>query len=283
MERLSIGQMAKLNNVSKQTLRYYDKIKLLEPQIVDEETGYRYYNITQSARLDMIQYMKSVGMSLKEIQTQIQRNDPHLIQEVLQANWKMIDEEIQRLTYQKRAVERTLKSYERYESSPGEGTITLEFIEKRQLYLTQTDLNFYDYDLAVYEKLLRALKQKLIEDHLPQIYFCNAGTVVRKERLVAREYFSNEIFVFVEDTYVDRHLITEIPSNMYLCIYCDAFEKERAYMDLLLEHVNRQGYEIIGDYICEVIAELPLMKDTHRGMYLRLQIPVKISKNASQF
>lgn len=34
-EKLSIGQMAKLNNISVQTLRYYEKMGLLSPKWVD--------------------------------------------------------------------------------------------------------------------------------------------------------------------------------------------------------------------------------------------------------
>ena len=40
---------------------------LLKPCYVDEQTHYRYYDIKQNARLDMIQYMKELGMELKEI------------------------------------------------------------------------------------------------------------------------------------------------------------------------------------------------------------------------
>ena len=33
--------------------------------------GYRYYDIRQSAQLDMIQHMKALGMSLKDIREQL--------------------------------------------------------------------------------------------------------------------------------------------------------------------------------------------------------------------
>ena len=56
MKRYTIGKMAKLNNVSEQTLRLYDKIGLFKPAYVDEKNGYRLYDIGQSARLDIIQY-----------------------------------------------------------------------------------------------------------------------------------------------------------------------------------------------------------------------------------
>ena len=37
----------------------------------DAENGYRYYDIRQSAQLDMIQHMKALGMSLKDIREQM--------------------------------------------------------------------------------------------------------------------------------------------------------------------------------------------------------------------
>ena len=72
MEKLTVGKMATLNHVSEQTLRYYDKIKLLEPDTVDSKNGYRYYSIKQSAYLDMIQYMKALGMELKDIKKHLE-------------------------------------------------------------------------------------------------------------------------------------------------------------------------------------------------------------------
>ena len=64
---ISIGEMAKMNRTTVPTLRLYDSMNLLTPCYVDEKTCYRYYDIKQNARLDMIQYMKELGMELKEI------------------------------------------------------------------------------------------------------------------------------------------------------------------------------------------------------------------------
>ncbi len=45
MNKLSIGEMSELNNVSIQTLRYYDNLDLIKPLFTDPESGYRYYDI----------------------------------------------------------------------------------------------------------------------------------------------------------------------------------------------------------------------------------------------
>ena len=58
LQKLTVGQMAELNQVSEQTLRLYDREGLLKPRLTDERTGYRYYHILQSARLDLIPNLK---------------------------------------------------------------------------------------------------------------------------------------------------------------------------------------------------------------------------------
>ena len=67
LQKLTIGQMAQLNHISEQTLRLYDRNGLLTPAMTDPATGYRYYHIGQSARLDMIQLLKTAGMTLRQI------------------------------------------------------------------------------------------------------------------------------------------------------------------------------------------------------------------------
>ena len=69
---MKIGEMARFNRVSITTLRLYDKVGILRPCYTDPETNYRYYSIHQKARLDMIQYMKELGMSLGEIREILQ-------------------------------------------------------------------------------------------------------------------------------------------------------------------------------------------------------------------
>lgn len=277
MEKLTIGQMAKLNHISEQTLRFYDKIKLLVPDTVDEETGYRFYSIKQSAYLDMIQYMKSLGMKLTDIKRQLEYKDPSLIKSILCQKSSQIDEEVKKLQYQKRAIERTLQSYQRYETSPPDGTIVLEYIQERWIYCIDAGMNFYDYGIEAYEEMLRKLKESLISDDLPQIYFCNAGTILRQKKLEQHNFYSSEIFVLVDREFVSDKLTVSIPSNTYLCIYCNKFEKEKEYIERLLKVVKEKGYVIIGNYICEVIAEFPLLERKERGMFLRLQIPIKFS------
>ena len=43
----SIGELSKQQNISRQTLIFYDRIGLFSPAWVDPENGYRYYSASQ--------------------------------------------------------------------------------------------------------------------------------------------------------------------------------------------------------------------------------------------
>lgn len=102
---------------------------------------------------------------------------------------------------------------------------------------------------------------------------------MKKESLVKGEFCSTQIFVLVDKGFVKESLITPIPASTYLCIYCNSFDKEKEYIGRLLEEIREKRYRITGDYICEVVAEVP-MDMQERGMFLRLQIPVSLRGNA---
>ena len=116
MKELSIGQMARLNGLSEQTLRLYDKAGLFSPMYRDAENGYRYYDIRQSAQLDMIQHMKALGMSLKDIREQMTHFELDMFKTILHRNLEELELRSRELMYQRRAIERTLESYEWYET-----------------------------------------------------------------------------------------------------------------------------------------------------------------------
>lgn len=271
---LTIGQMAKLNRISEQTLRLYEKKGLLPPAAKDESTGYRFYDIRQSAVLDMIRYMKALGMNLKEIKMQLDESDTYYIHEILLQRQNQIDKAIADLKCRRRAVQRTIESFERYRCAPPDGTIILEYIGKRFLYCTDSGINVYDHDLGTYEKMLRDLKNKLETHCLPQTYFYNAGTILRKENLVKKNFYSTEAFVFVDRQFVPEDLITVLYPSMYLCIYCDNFYKEKEYIGRLLAEIRKRRYVIEGDYLCEEISDIAMAWKSERDLFLRLQIPI---------
>lgn len=64
--RFSIGQAARMLDVSVRTLRHYDEIGLVKPTQVGEN-GYRYYDREAMALLQQVLFYRELGLSLKDI------------------------------------------------------------------------------------------------------------------------------------------------------------------------------------------------------------------------
>ena len=277
---LPIGKMAKANRISIATLRLYDQMDLLQPAYIDPETGYRYYDIRQTSRLDIIRYMRDLDLSLSDIHDILQQEDITLIEEKLIEKNNQIHQQLRELKAMHEAVDRTIQSIERYRKSPASGTISLEFIDRRYLlYMPCTD-NFYEQGIVAYEKTIQDLRTQLMDKELPQLLSYSLGTSVKREDFIAGRFVPDRVFIFG-----DKHLedysssILVLDSGMYCCIYLDNFDDEIPYAHKLLAHCCEQGYQICGDYICEELTELNVFDNRQRNMFLRLQVPVTFRKN----
>ncbi|MDI4643522.1 MerR family transcriptional regulator [Cohnella hashimotonis] len=65
-KKFKIGELAKIKNIDTQTLRYYDQIGVLSPELTDPLNGYRYYSEEQFVEVDHIKFLKLLGLSLEE-------------------------------------------------------------------------------------------------------------------------------------------------------------------------------------------------------------------------
>ncbi|SHI52073.1 DNA-binding transcriptional regulator, MerR family [Dethiosulfatibacter aminovorans DSM 17477] len=278
MNRLKIGEMAKVNKVTIQTLRHYDNIGLLKPSMVDEDTGYRYYHINQSAKLDLINYMKLLGMSLDQIKKLFEKNDIELIVENLNRQLKWIEENKKKLEIMERGAMRFKENLGEYERTLEDESVRIIEFSERRIFCYDSGMNIYEKGIETYEYMLRELKNQVQLNNLPMIYFHNVGSIIRKKNIKARNYKSTEIFVFVDNDYSREEGFESVMEGKYACICFkgeEGFENELYYAEKLLDHVSGNGYEIVGDYLCEVITELPVFDENSRGMYIRLQVPIR--------
>jgi MerR family mercuric resistance operon transcriptional regulator len=65
---LSRGKLSKKTGVNSETIRYYEKIKLM-PEPLRSSSGYRIYDDAHSKRLSLIKRCRELGFTLKEIAT----------------------------------------------------------------------------------------------------------------------------------------------------------------------------------------------------------------------
>ena len=272
---LPIGRMARINHVTVATLRLYDRMGLLKPAFIDPISGYRYYDIQQNARLDMIAYMKELGMSLAEIQDVLDKEDITLIEEILSEKNEQIYRQYRELKDRHASVARAIASIERYRKSPDTGTTSLEYIDQRYVWGIPCGENFYETGIAGYEKVLAELRMSLIDRNFSQIHSYNVGTSVKQADFLRLNFRPDRVFIFADASLRKRQQdVATLDSGMYACIYADAYDQEVPYAKQLLAHCRERRYSICGDYICEVLTEFNVFNERSRNMFLRLQVPI---------
>lgn len=277
---LSIGEMAEANRVSIATLRLYDRMGLLKPSYRDTESNYRYYDIRQTSRLDIIRYLQNLGMSLAEIQALLEKEDIILIEQKLIERNNQIHQQMRDLEAMHEAVERAIQSIERYRKSPASGTISLEFIDQRHILYIPCQENFYDGGVVAYERAVGELRRELMRRNVPQLLSYSLGTSVKREDFQRQVLTADKIFIFG-----DKHLrdygenFQVIESGMFACLYLDDFDQEAEGTRKLLAYCQANRYTPSGDYLCEEMTELNLFDHRKRNMFIRLQVPVTFSKN----
>jgi DNA-binding transcriptional MerR regulator len=281
MQRLTVGQMAKINGVSAQALRLYDRIGLLKPASLDEKTGYRYYDIRQSTSLDIIQYMKSLGISLKEIKAQLEEHDIDITTSRLHERIAEIEEQTVALRVTKNAVKNMIRSLEAYKAISEQGIIVVEEIPERMIHSYNISENFYVKGPAYYEMVLREMKNDLLLKKLPISYFCNVGSIIEKERFIKHDYVSTKIFIWADEFSSSILPADVIPAASFLCIYFEGFSNEKRFREALTERIESSDLTVTGDFICETIAEFPVYRKAERNTIIKLQIPFK--KNSKTY
>ncbi|WP_346896342.1 MerR family transcriptional regulator [Clostridium sp. UBA7503] len=71
-ELYSIGKVEEICKITKKALRYYDKMGILSPDKVADESGYRYYSKKNLLSVPVIKYYKQSGFKLEEMRSFLQ-------------------------------------------------------------------------------------------------------------------------------------------------------------------------------------------------------------------
>lgn len=109
--KYKIGELAKLANVTPDTIRFYEKQQMMEHEI-RTEGGFRLYSEIDLQRLKFIRYARQLGFTLESIRELLSiRIDPehHTCQEskgIVQARLKEVEAKIHELELMRLSLER---------------------------------------------------------------------------------------------------------------------------------------------------------------------------------
>ena len=181
----SIGEVAKYQNISKQTLIFYDKVGLFRPAWVDPENGYRYYSASQLDYLDTILIMKQIGFSLQEIKDHMQHYDLDSSLAMLHRQLDVIDQKVAGLRMIRSRVQNRCDQMEaaRAHRAPGRPGIGLEDAPEQELFCLPVAAPYTMREISIATKQCFA---QAFQEELPT--FFQSGVRVPLERILAERY-----------------------------------------------------------------------------------------------
>lgn len=107
---IKIGEFSTLTGISIHMLRNYDKIGLLEPAYIDEQSGYRYYKEEQLPIANQLMVLKNLGFGLREIaKVQPEYSSTERMQAFLQEKMKEKQAEIEAANIQLRKMKQAMQ------------------------------------------------------------------------------------------------------------------------------------------------------------------------------
>jgi DNA-binding transcriptional MerR regulator len=158
MRTYSIGELAKLAGVSIRTLRYYDKIDLLNP-IERAESNYRYYGKDELYRLQQILFFKELDFELKKIKVLL--DDPDF-------------EQLKALTFQRKQI---LNRKERLDKLLVTIDKTIKDLKEENTMLTDEEL----YEGFSKEEIQK-IKQEVTHKYDPKVVAESNGNIANMSK-----------------------------------------------------------------------------------------------------
>ncbi len=272
--KFTIGQMAKLHNMPVKTLRYYDEIGLFKPNEVDPKTGYRYYTVEQFKLLDIITYLKMLGVPLEEIKKQISNRDIREFIKTLHNHQKITERKIRELQIVKKKIEERIKEFEAAANTTNVGVPFVKQMEERTILQWREPIRT-TVDLELSLRKIKSYSHPFASIISGKVGFTLSEAHVRQQHFT--EYSS--IFLLLEEAEKghlprDLELVATLPAGEYACLYYrGAHSDAPPYVQQLVDYLQGEGYRPKGDFIIRNIIDQYISKNADEHLS-EIQVPV---------
>ena len=246
------GEFAKICEIEKHVLFYYDQIGLLQPAFVDEN-NYRYYSSYQYDTFTVISLLKNLGMPLQDIKLYLEQRSPSFFLSLLEEKAEDIQKQIEHLkkTYQYVAFMRRQTEDAVYSSKE---TIEIVFQPKTEILCSRSPdrEDLLNFDMYTKEYTQFCAGNGLTREH-------HSGTILKRgtDGRLDPDLFAALYTVHFTQEEADRSetsVRTTMRSGKYLNVYHqgdystlpDAYRK---VSDFIRENGIKPGRYVYEEYI----------------------------------
>lgn len=268
--KFKIGEFSRLGRVTVRTLRHYGEIGLLKPEIIDRQTGYRYYSAGQLQKLLAIVQLKELGFSLAEIRD-LYEEDTHF-PDIGTIERKIADceKELERLRARHRQLSSILSAQKKRKSMEN---IYFDTLPAITVASSRTVLESYDA-LGMFLVTVVAPEMARLGCECPEPGYCftieTAGEY--REKNFEIEYCEKVASAKKDSDIVKFKELPEVPQAICMKAY-GPYDRLRGHYLTLFAEIARMGYKVCGAPRASYVDGCWNQEDPEKWLTI-LQVPV---------
>lgn len=260
-----IGEVSRITGISRDTLRFYDKINLLKPSFVDPDNNYRYYTYDQFWSLDIITCCRNLDIPIEKVRLILKSKDNRRVLDFLQ---EQREEALRKSAYFQR-IAQDIDWYEQQQNQLQQtrsgDSITIRHIpERKVLYGSNAD------DTLAYHLKLQELLQQ-VTDQVHSIRR-NYGFILDETQLHNNAFIKKGEYIqfdkdVMDTSALDPRYLTTLPEGEYACFLTEVINQSADFSPLLCwlrernitpeyvtaDEIGLQLFDYLGHgYLCEI-------------------------------
>ena len=267
----TIGELASIAGISTQTLRYYDRIGLFKPAVINPGNDYRYYYQHQLMMLSVINSLKNCGLSLSNIKQCINQDDLTHIPNILLEQKNNIRKEIEMLNLKEEQLDYHIQNIKLGLNCACDFTIEIKKIPAREVVFLSL------HDTVGIEPVI------LNVNILKKIANKNGWTVFGKPIIIytsitgknIKSPINLDVCFRVKHKSGSSKYLRVIPAGDYAYLFHKgSYENFFESFCILYDWIEANNYLAIGNPIIVIIIDIPMTKSVS-NLISEIQIPVR--------
>lgn len=268
-DKLTIGEVSQMHGISSKMLRYWDRIGLLKPQIVDEITGYRYYSSIQFYLLNFIKYLKELGVPYSEIKSHLKDTEMNDLSYLLKTQLAVTENRIKQLQAIRASFSSHLASIEDAMAMEDIGVPKLEAYPERSIVAIDTPIS----SRTNFEKAIRRLEKVI--DGCSTLLLPSVGLLMEADNFLSGSIFSfSGVFVPLEGRSARETAIRTVPAGRYAVLYFwGTIESSGPHYRKLADFIKKNNYIPCGSVMRRSVA--PGLVQAMKGVLVEVTIQIQ--------
>lgn len=263
----TIGQFAKLHEINKKTLMWYDEVGILKPAVVGPN-GYRYYTYQQSSVLEVILLMRELNMSLPEIQHFLDDRSALSLETLLTDKITELDRTIAHLRSIRSVMEQKRQNMSRLRTLD---LSHMEVIEKPEAHYLATVATTAD---TPFEKEIEMVMGEVRKYQLHRLHDVSYGSMLPVENLYQGRFDAYSFLYMELPARVHRRGLHIQPRGKYIrAFYKGDWDGISGRYEEILAYAERHDLQFSGFAYERGINELVI--DTIDDYITQIEIPIK--------